>query len=120
MTRRELMLLLGGAMTAARTLRAEQKAMPVIGILAPNPKVLATLAVQRDLAALGWEAGRNSHLVLRASAGTNEALPALAADLIAQNVDLIFATGDHAIIAAAATSAGRRLQAAWSRPKQTT
>ena len=54
--------------------------MPVIGILAPNPKVLATLTVERDLAALGWTAGRNLHLVLRASAGTNEALPALAAD----------------------------------------
>src|SRR5438132_13802837 len=34
--RRELMLLLGGAMTAARTLRAQQKAMPVIGILGPT------------------------------------------------------------------------------------
>ena len=33
MRRRELMLLLGGAMTAARGLRAQQKAMPVIGYL---------------------------------------------------------------------------------------
>ena len=31
MKRRELILLLGGALTAARTLRAQQKAMPVIG-----------------------------------------------------------------------------------------
>jgi hypothetical protein len=33
MNRRELMLLLGGTMTAPRSLRAQQKAMPVIGYL---------------------------------------------------------------------------------------
>jgi hypothetical protein len=33
MNRRELILLLAGALTAARDLRAQQKAMPVIGYL---------------------------------------------------------------------------------------
>ena len=33
MNRRELVLMLGGAMMAARSLRAQQKAMPVIGFL---------------------------------------------------------------------------------------
>jgi hypothetical protein len=35
-TRRELMLLLGGMMTAARSPGAQQKAMPVIGYLGVN------------------------------------------------------------------------------------
>ena len=33
MRRRELVLLVGGVMTASRMLRAQQKAMPVIGYL---------------------------------------------------------------------------------------
>jgi hypothetical protein len=44
MRRRELMLLLGSMMTAARALRAQQKAMPVIGFLglsSPNASSVA-------------------------------------------------------------------------------
>jgi putative ABC transport system substrate-binding protein len=72
----------------------------VIGLLAPNPKVFATLTLERDLAEFGWEAERNLRLIVRASPGTNETLPALVADLVAQNVDLIFTAGDRATIAA--------------------
>jgi hypothetical protein len=44
MKRRELMLLLGGAMTAARALRAQQKALPVIGLLGSIGPIAQQLA----------------------------------------------------------------------------
>lgn len=42
MSRRELMLLLAGAITAPRGLRAQQKAVPVIGFLSANSPGLAS------------------------------------------------------------------------------
>jgi hypothetical protein len=35
------------------------------GVLAPNPKVFETLLVERDLAALGWQAEHNLRLLFR-------------------------------------------------------
>jgi putative ABC transport system substrate-binding protein len=60
--RRELMLLLGAAMTAARTLRAQQKAMPVIGFLntaslGANAPYVA--AFRQGLRETGYVVGQN-------------------------------------------------------------
>ena len=50
MKRRELLLLVGGAITAAPALRAQQKTMPVIGYLSPgSPGPLAP-----SIAAFRW------------------------------------------------------------------
>ncbi len=52
MRRRELMLLLGGALTAAPALRAQQKTMPVIGFLgstSPGPYAAFVAAFHRGL-----------------------------------------------------------------------
>ena len=101
MRRREFVKYAGAAAAAwPMPGHAQQKGMRVIGLLAPNPKVFATLTLERDLAEFEWEAGRNLRLIVRTSTGTNETLPALAADLVAQNVDLIFTAGDQATIAA--------------------
>ncbi len=101
MRRREFVKYAGAAAAAWPVPgHAQQKGMRVIGLLAPNPKVFATLTMERDLAEFGWEAERNLRLIVRTSTGTNETLPALAADLVAQNVDLIFTAGDRATIAA--------------------
>ena len=107
MRRRELMLLLGGAMMSARALRAQQKAMPVIGFLSgSSPGLFAPLvaAVRQGLSETGYVEGQNVAIEYRWAEGHYDRLPALAADLIARNVDLIVATGGAASARAAKTA----------------
>jgi putative ABC transport system substrate-binding protein len=97
-SRRELMLLLGGAMTAARTLRAQQKAMPVIGFLSPfsPPQDLGDLLrgpIHQGMSELGFVDGRNVIWGYRWAEGHYERLPELAADLVARKVDVIVTFG---------------------------
>jgi len=106
MRRRELLLLLGGALTTARALRAQQKAMPVIGYLAsssPGPNVAA---FREGLGETGYVEGRNVAIEYRWAEGSYDRLPALAADLVGRKVDLIVASGGptSALAAKSATS----------------
>src|SRR5205814_7516880 len=96
MRRRELMLLLGGMMTAARALRAQQKAMPVIGFLSsssPGPTAPYMAAFRQGLSETGYVEGQNVAIEYRWAEGRYDRLPALAADLVGGRVDLIVATG---------------------------
>jgi putative tryptophan/tyrosine transport system substrate-binding protein len=103
MNRRELMLLLGGTMTAGRALRAQQKAMPVIGFLgsgssdqnAPN-----VAAFSRGLSETGYVEGQNVAIEYRWADGHYDRLPALAADLVGRKLDLIVASAPPAARAA--------------------
>jgi putative ABC transport system substrate-binding protein len=90
------MLLLGGAMTLARALRAQQMAMPVIGYLAfGSPGVAPTTAVfLQGLSETGWVEGQNVAIEYRWAEGRYDRLPALAADLVGRKVDVILAAGD--------------------------
>jgi putative ABC transport system substrate-binding protein len=98
--RRELMLLLGGAaVSAPLAVRAQQKAMPVIGLLSPFTPADTEpwhRAFRQGLGDLGWVPGANLRLEYRYSNGRNERLPELAAELIKLKVDLIVVavTGD--------------------------
>jgi putative ABC transport system substrate-binding protein len=86
MNRRELLLLLGGAVIASRSLRAQQKAMPLIGCLgggSPGALAALTAAFREGLSRTGWVEGQNVMIEYRWAEGHSDRLPALAADLVA-------------------------------------
>jgi putative tryptophan/tyrosine transport system substrate-binding protein len=101
--RRDLILLLGAAMTAARALRAQQKAMPVIGFLGNSSASYTApylVAFRQGLAETGYVEGQNVVIEYRWAEDRYERLPALAADLVARKVDVIFAGAGVGIRAA--------------------
>jgi putative ABC transport system substrate-binding protein len=109
MRRRELVLLLGGAMMTARSLGAQQKAMPVVGFLgggSPGPAAPNVAAFRQGLSETGYVEGQNVAIEFRWAEGHYDRLPALAADLVGRKVDVIVAAGGTtgALAAKSATS----------------
>src|SRR5262249_41224383 len=108
--RRKLLLWLGAATTAPHPLRAQQKAMPIIGFLNPtSPGSLAPFvaAFRQGLSEAGYVEGQNVTIEYRWAEGHTDRLPALAADLVSRKMDVIASTGGNAPALAAknATSA---------------
>jgi putative tryptophan/tyrosine transport system substrate-binding protein len=104
MRRRELILLLGGAMTAARAAHAQQKAMPVIGFLgstSPGPYAPFVAAFRQGLNETGYVEGQNLAIEYRWAEGSYDRLPALAADLVGRKVDVIVTSGGPSAASAA-------------------
>src|SRR5439155_22473286 len=82
MRRRELLLLLGGAITAARGVRAQNKAMPVIGFLSatsPGPLAPGLAALRQGPRETGYGEGQNVANEDRWAVGHYDRLPAFAA-----------------------------------------
>jgi ABC-type uncharacterized transport system substrate-binding protein len=99
MRRRELLALLGTAAASSRSVRAQQKPMPVIGFFNPtSPGTLATFvaAFRQGLSEAGYVEGQNVAIEYRWAEGHTDRLPALAADLVSRKVDVIASTGGDA------------------------
>ena len=95
-------------MTAARGLRAQQKAMPVIGFLSstsPGPFAPMVAAFRQGLSETGYVEGQNLAIEYRWAEFQYDRLPALATDLIARKVEVIATNGDPRAVRAAKNAA---------------
>jgi putative ABC transport system substrate-binding protein len=100
MRRREFITLLGGTAAWPLGARAQQASkLPTIGVLHttyPSYFGQFAVAVRQGFGVSGWTEGQNVAIEYRWAEGRNDRLPALAAELVRRQVEVIFAVGGTA------------------------
>ena len=111
--RREFLSLMAGATAWITSVHAQKPALPLIGYLCPeSPELFASRlkAFHDGLGAIGFVEGRNVAIDYRWAEGQYARLPALAAELVARNVDVMVAPGGAPVgLAAKATGTTRTI-----------
>src|SRR5262245_15923469 len=101
------MLLGGAAATWPLAARAQQPAMPVVGILgsvSPAPYAGFVEAIKQGLREAGYVEGRNVTIEYRWAEGQYDRLPQLATELVDRGVAVIILVGGGPTTAAAKTA----------------
>jgi putative tryptophan/tyrosine transport system substrate-binding protein len=99
MKRREFITLLGGAAAWPLTARAQQRKVPVIGVLStrsPDVDMPLIAIIREGLNEAGFVEGQNVALAYRSADGQYDRLLGLAADLVRQQVAVMLAIGGDA------------------------
>ena len=109
--RRDVLSLLAGAAVWTSPSHAQRSAIPVIGYLCPeSPGLFASRlkAFHEGLGEIGFIEGRNVAIDYQWAEGQYKRLPALAADLVVRNVDVIVAPGGAPVALAAKAAAASK------------